>query len=99
MTLLKTEPAGEQLILLHGTNSPALPRIVTGAGQSATKRFLEFFTVNIRNLHTRRAYGRAVFQFLTGAKRKALPPFRRSLRCWLRRTSSSSLASATQTVK
>jgi hypothetical protein len=31
-----------------------------GAGKRASRRFLEFFTVNIRNKNTRAAYGRAL---------------------------------------
>lgn len=40
-----------------------LPPIVAQAGEDATRRFLEFFTVNIRNRNTRQAYARAVLQF------------------------------------
>jgi integrase len=37
-----------------------LPAIITGTGDRAAWRFIEFFTVNIRNPNTRRAYGRGV---------------------------------------
>jgi integrase/recombinase XerC len=37
---------------------------VSRAGDRAQIRFLEFFAANIRNAHTRRAYGRAVVAFL-----------------------------------
>jgi site-specific recombinase XerD len=46
--------------------SPAgtsLPAIVVRAGRSASDRFLEFFTAQIRNPNTREAYGRAVARF------------------------------------
>src|ERR1700733_12406977 len=43
---------------------PALPSLITAAGDRASRRFLEFFAANIRNPHTRRAYGRAVAEFL-----------------------------------
>jgi site-specific recombinase XerD len=46
-------------------NSPALPAIIANAGERAGIRFLEFFAAAIRNPHTRRAYGRAVADFLT----------------------------------
>ena len=36
-----------------GRQGVALPAIIAGAGQGAKKRFLEFFTVNIRNPNTR----------------------------------------------
>lgn len=44
---------------------PQLPVLVAVAGESAQMRFLDFFTANIRNPNTRRAYGRAVTDFLT----------------------------------
>lgn len=47
----------------------ALPALITGAGQSAETRFVEFFTANIRNPNTRRAYARAVTEFLTWCSR------------------------------
>jgi hypothetical protein len=42
-----------------------LPAIIMEAGADATERFLEFFTANIRNTNTRRAYVHAVRLFLT----------------------------------
>jgi site-specific recombinase XerD len=42
----------------------ALPKIITREGERTSKRFLEFFTANIRNENTRAAYARAVSQFL-----------------------------------
>jgi hypothetical protein len=41
-----------------------VPAIVTANGGEGRPRFLEFFAANIRNPHTRRAYGRAVADFL-----------------------------------
>jgi hypothetical protein len=41
-----------------------LPAIIGASGASAQTRFWEFFVSNIRNPHTRRAYGRAVAEFL-----------------------------------
>ena len=38
--------------------------IVASADQRAQLRFLDFFASNIRNPHTRRAYSRAVVDFL-----------------------------------
>ena len=48
-----------------GGSSTALPALITAAGERASLRFLEFFAGTIRNPHTRRAYGRAVADFLT----------------------------------
>src|SRR5260370_4692630 len=45
-------------------SSAPLPGLVTGAGERASVRFLEFFAAAIRNPHTRRAYARAVGEFL-----------------------------------
>ena len=44
--------------------APVLPAIVAAAGEQAGIRFLEFFAANIRNANTRRAYARAVVDFL-----------------------------------
>jgi site-specific recombinase XerD len=41
-----------------------LPALVASAGDRAGVRFLEFFAAQIRNPHTRRAYARAVGDFL-----------------------------------
>src|SRR5271166_411487 len=43
---------------------PGLPALVAGAGDRAARRFLEYFTVNIRNRNTRVAYARAAGAFL-----------------------------------
>lgn len=42
----------------------AVPALVAVAGERAQIRFLEFFAANIRNANTRRAYARAVVDFL-----------------------------------
>jgi integrase/recombinase XerD len=42
----------------------AAPLIITNEGTQATRRFLEFFTANIRNPNTRLSYARAVSAFL-----------------------------------
>ena len=46
-------------------DSFAAPALIAHAGAAAQKKFFEFFTVPIRNAHTRAAYYRAVQQFLT----------------------------------
>ncbi len=50
-----------------------LPTLITAAGDQASKRFLEFFAANIRNPHTRRAYSRAVADFLTWCDAHGVP--------------------------
>ena len=44
--------------------SSTLPALITAAGDRSAVRFLEFFTANIRNPHTRRAYARAAEECL-----------------------------------
>lgn len=42
---------------------PTLPSVVTRAGENASRKFIEFFTANIRNRNTRLSYARAVRRF------------------------------------
>jgi site-specific recombinase XerC len=49
-----------QLAIIAASNAPTL---VVAAGSRASYRFLEFFTAQIRNPHTRRAYARAAAEF------------------------------------
>jgi hypothetical protein len=51
-----------QLAQIDRTRS--LPALVTADGERAQIRFLEFFATTIRNANTRRAYARAVVDFL-----------------------------------
>src|ERR1700722_4151753 len=53
-----------ELTVIGNTAGPVLPALITGAGKKAAWRFLEFFTVNIRNQNTRAAYGQAAGAFL-----------------------------------
>jgi integrase/recombinase XerD len=52
------------LTQLVATHAPAPPALVANAGDRAILRFLEYFTVNIRNRNTRAAYARAAADFL-----------------------------------
>ena len=45
------------------STSGSVPALFTDAGSGATRRFIEFFTANIRNRHTRAAYARAAARF------------------------------------
>jgi site-specific recombinase XerD len=53
-----------------GYTSPAL---IAAAGESAKLRFIEFFTANIRNRNTRRAYAQAVSEFLAWCEHRSVP--------------------------
>ena len=46
--------------ILVGTPKGQVPMLFREAGESATRRFIEFFTANIRNKNTREAYARAI---------------------------------------
>jgi site-specific recombinase XerD len=52
--------------------APVLPALVSAAGHRAGRRFLEFFAAQIRNPHTRRAYARAVGEFLAWCESKGV---------------------------
>ncbi|MCC7230614.1 MAG: tyrosine-type recombinase/integrase [Fimbriimonadaceae bacterium] len=56
----------------QGFGTELLPAIVSREGESTSKRFFEFFTVNIRNPNTRQAYGRAAWQFLEWCEQRGL---------------------------
>src|SRR6202158_1235527 len=53
-----------ELSVRRNTGGAELPALIAGAGDRAALRFLEFFTVNIRNRNTRAAYARAAAVFL-----------------------------------
>ena len=46
------------------TRIHTLPALVTATGEKASVRFLDFFTSNIRNPNTRKAYSKAIGEFL-----------------------------------
>jgi len=50
----------------------SLPGLVTDAGEHAARRFLEFFTANIRNRNTREAYARAVWRFFVWCEKRGV---------------------------
>src|ERR1700730_11890259 len=49
-----------------------VPALIAAAGAPAKKRFIEFFTANIRNRNTRLAYARAVSDFFAWCERAGL---------------------------
>lgn len=57
-------PAGGTLALARSGRPLVIPAVIADAGERASKRFLEFFTANIRNKNTRLAYARACGAFL-----------------------------------
>ena len=63
-------------LITHPAPQPALqdlapvPATILHAGERATRRFIEFFTANIRNQNTREAYYRAVVAFCDWCHRR-----------------------------
>jgi integrase/recombinase XerD len=51
-------------IIILTPAGPALPALIAAAGKRASRRFVEFFTANIRNKNTREAYRRNINAFL-----------------------------------
>ena len=57
------------------TQPPAahlIPTLIAAAGDDASWRYVDFFTSNIRNVNTRRAYARACSSFLTWCEERGL---------------------------
>ena len=63
----------DRLRTLPSAAGVVLPALVVAAGERAEIRFLEFFASIIRNPHTRRAYARAVTDFLAWCEAHDVP--------------------------
>src|SRR4051812_29068930 len=59
-----------------GSGTFTLPAIIAGAREGAVRRFLEYFTADIRNKNTRMAYARAVGQFFAWLDRRGITELR-----------------------
>jgi site-specific recombinase XerD len=59
--------------IITGDRAHVVPALIAAAGDSASRRFLEFFAANIRNPHTRRAYSHAVSEFLNWCDYNQVP--------------------------
>ncbi|HEX9570865.1 MAG TPA: hypothetical protein VF969_01270, partial [Burkholderiales bacterium] len=51
-----------------------VPALIADLGEEAAWRYVEFFTANIRNPHTRRAYARACTRFFAWSEDRGLMP-------------------------
>src|SRR3954468_21109333 len=51
-----------------------VPALIANLGDAAAWRYVEFFTANIRNVHTRRAYARACNRFFAWCEDRSLMP-------------------------
>jgi site-specific recombinase XerD len=58
--------------LLSLPSAKLVPAIIAEAGERASWRFVEFFTANISNPNTRRAYARVCGRFFTWCERRGL---------------------------
>jgi integrase/recombinase XerD len=58
---------------LSVTSNVAVPAVIRDAGPDTIRRFVEFFTANIRNPNTREAYFRAVRWFCNWAEHHRIP--------------------------
>lgn len=65
----RKDPVGRALIRV---GFDQLPAPIAAAGEQAPWRFIEFFTANIRNPNTRRAYGRAVSDFFRWCSKRTI---------------------------
>ena len=63
-------------LLVPETND-FIPLQVAAAGATAARRFIEFFTANIRNRNTRQAYARAVCDFFRWCEGRGLRDLKR----------------------
>ena len=58
--------------LMTSVDGHLVPALIADAGESAAWRYIEFFTANIRNPNTRRAYARACQQFFAWGEDRGL---------------------------
>ncbi len=59
---MKADPDNLPVVLLTAADA-VVPAMIAARGQHAGRRFVEFFTANIRNPNTRKAYYRAACEF------------------------------------
>ncbi len=73
----EVEPLTGELLVVGRSQTAAanlvsLPRLITDAGETASRRFVEFFTAQIRNPGTRGVYARAVARFFRWCEERRL---------------------------
>src|SRR5436305_14208568 len=61
---MRRETVRDQQPALVEASGGTIPALIAAAGEDAVTRFAEFFTANIRNKNTRRAYFRNAITFL-----------------------------------
>ena len=68
LALVAVAPTG----IRQGLDHQVVPALVAGEGDAAAWRYVEFFTANIRNPNTRRAYARACGRFFSWCEQHGL---------------------------
>ena len=58
--------------VVRSLDSLPVPALIADLGDEAAWRYVEFFTANIRNPHTRRAYARACNRFFAWCEDRGL---------------------------
>lgn len=71
-TLMSTQMSASSSRGLQRAASEMLPAVIRREGERTHRRFVEFFTANIRNRNTRAAYMRATADFLAWCDERAL---------------------------
>ena len=72
ITAAGDDPAGRDRLDQRALN--VVPALIADLGDEAAWRYVEFFTANIRNPHTRRAYARACSRFFAWCEDRGLTP-------------------------
>src|SRR6202142_3792612 len=70
--LIQAEQSAVPVVTTAMPDAHLIPALIADAGDAAGWRYIEFFTVNIRNPHTRRAYARACSQFFAWCEDRGL---------------------------
>jgi site-specific recombinase XerD len=65
-------PSGPSGALTTAIDTHLVPALIAAAGDAAGWRYVEFFTANIRNPHTHRAYARACSRFFAWCHERGL---------------------------
>jgi hypothetical protein len=72
MTSDKLPAVAQSSTLTKHTDTNLVPALIADAGEPAAWRYVEFFTANIRNPNTRRAYARACVSFFAWCDERGL---------------------------
>ena len=59
-------------VAVSASDAHVVPALVASRGEAASWRYVEFFTANIRNPNTRRAYARACSRFFAWCEDRGL---------------------------